>query len=178
MRVYTVDESNTEYDIILKSYANTGKADSWGMEFVFEQEFSDIWELTGNINFYRNRIHAYEGTLYFPYESTFTVEETTQNSWDFKLTNTLDLANGFQIQLTGIYFAPVNIPQGRQLSRGSIDLGIKKVLWDGKVEMTLSFSDILNTYGIRQEIEGDGFDALYENYYETQVISLGVKYKF
>jgi hypothetical protein len=178
MRVYTVDESNAEYDIILKTYANTGKEDSWGMEFVFEQEVSDIWELTGNINFYRNHINAYVGTLYFPYESTFTVEESTQNSWDFKLTNTLNLANGFEIQLTGIYFAPVNIPQGKQLSRSSIDLGIKKALWDGKVEMTLSASDIFNNYGIRQEIEGDGFDALYENYYETQVISLGVKYKF
>jgi len=178
MRVYTVDESNTEYDIILKSYANTGKTDSWGMELVFGQELSDIWELTGNINFYRNHIHAYEGTLYFPYENTFTVEETTQNSWDFKLTSTLDLANGFQVQLAGIYFAPVNIPQGKQLSRSSIDLGIKKALWDGKVEMTLSASDILNDYGIRQEIEGDGFDVLYENYYETQVIRLGAKYKF
>jgi hypothetical protein len=178
MRVYTEDESNTEYDIILKSYANTGKATNRGMEFVFEQEFFDIWELAGNINFYQNHINAYEGTLYFPYERTFTVEETTQNSWGFKLTSTLDLAKEFQIQLTGIYFAPVNIPQGRQLSRGSIDLGIKKALWGGKVEMTLSFSDILNTYGIRQEIEGDGFDVLYENYYETQVISLGAKYKF
>jgi outer membrane receptor protein involved in Fe transport len=178
MRVYTVDESNTEYDIILKSYANTGEADSWGMEFIFGQALFDIWKLTGNINFYQNHIHAYEGTLYFPYEHTFTVAETTQNSWDFKLTNTLDLPKELQVQLTGIYFAPVNIPQGRQLSRGSIDLGIKKTLWAGKVEMTLSASDILNTYGIRQEIEGDGFDVLYENYYETQVISLGVKYKF
>jgi hypothetical protein len=44
--------------------------------------------------------------------------------------------------------------------------------------MTLSASDIFNNNGIRQEIEGDGFDALYENYCETQVIRLGAKYKF
>jgi len=178
MRVYTEDESNTDYDIILKSYANTGKAANRGMELVFGQELFDIWELTGNINFYQNHIDAYQGTLYFPYEHTFTVEETTQNSWDFKLSSTLELPKEFQIQLTGIYFAPVNIPQGRQLSRGSMDLGIKKAFWSGKLEMTLSASDILNTYGIRQEIQGDGFHVLYENYYETQVISLGAKYKF
>jgi len=178
IRVYTMDESNTDYDIILKSYANTGKATNMGMELVFGQEFYDIWELTGSINFFQNHIYAYEGTLYFPYEHQFTVEDTKENSWNFKLTSTLELPDDFQIQLTGIYFAPVNIPQGRQLSRGSIDLGIKKVFWSGKVEMTLSASDILNTYGIRQEIAGDGFSAFYENYYETQVIRLGVKYKF
>jgi hypothetical protein len=106
------------------------------------------------------------------------VDESTQNSWDFKLSSTLELPEEFQIQLTAIYFAPVNIPQGKQLSRGSIDLGIKKVLWGGKLEMILSASDILNTYGIRQEIRGDGFSVEYENYYETQVVSLGAKYRF
>lgn len=148
------------------------------MELVFAQEFFGIWELTGSVNFFQNHILPHEGTLYFPYEHAFTVDETTQNSWDFKLNSTLELPEEFQIQLTGIYFAPVNIPQGRQLSRGSFDLGIKKALWSGKVEMTLSASDIFNTYGIRQEFQGDGFTVEYENRYETQVISLGAKYKF
>jgi outer membrane receptor protein involved in Fe transport len=178
MRVYTEDETNTEYDIILKSYANTGQSASRGMELVLGQELLDAWKLSGSINFYQNHIDAYEGTLYFPYEHMFSVEKSTRNSWDFKLNSTWELPKEFQIQLTGIYFAPVNIPQGKQLSRGSIDLGIKKALWSGKLEMTLSASDILNTYGIRQEIRGDGFDVLYQNYYETQVISLGAKYKF
>ncbi len=178
MRIYTIDASNADYDIILKSYANTGEARNMGLELVFGQELFDIWELTGSINFYQNHIFPYQGTLYFPYEHQFTVEDTKQKSWDFKLTSTLELPNDFQIQLTGIYFAPVNIPQGRQLARGSIDMGIKKMLWSGKLELTLSVSDILNTYGIRQEITGEGFTALYENFYETQVISLGMKYKF
>ncbi len=178
MRVYTQDESNTDYDIVLKSYANTGRASNKGLELVFGQEFFDIWELRGNINFYQNLIQAFEGTLLFPYEHQFTVDKTEELTWDFKLSSTLDLPKDFQIQLTGIYFAPKNIPQGRQLSRSSIDLGVKKMIWDGKVELILSFSDILNQYGIQQEITGDGFTALYQNYYETQVISLGLKYKF
>ena len=39
----------------------------------------------------------------------------------------------------------------------------------------LPFSNIFNDFGLRQEIKGDGFDALYENYCETQVVRLGVK---
>jgi hypothetical protein len=49
---------------------------------------------------------------------------------------------------------------------------------EGNGDLTLSFSDIFNDFGIRQEYYGDGFTALYENYYETQVVRIGFKYRF
>jgi len=49
---------------------------------------------------------------------------------------------------------------------------------NGKGEILFSFSDIFNRFGIRQELQGDGFSALYENYFETQVVRAGFKYKF
>jgi len=48
----------------------------------------------------------------------------------------------------------------------------------GAQDITFSASDIFNNFGIRQEIYGDGFTAMYENYYETQVFRVGLKYKF
>jgi hypothetical protein len=45
-------------------------------------------------------------------------------------------------------------------------------------ELVLSVTDLLNDFGIKQYIDGDGFDAVYENYYETQVVSLGLTYQF
>ncbi len=178
MRVYTQDTSNTEYDIILKSYANTGEATNLGFELVFSQAILNFWKLSGNINFYQNKIKAYTGTLYFPYEHNFDVDYTTDETWDFKIINTFDLPKELQIQLTGLYFAPKNMPQGRQLSRSSIDFGLKKKLWQGKGEFTLAFTDIFNQFGLREEINGNGFTANYENYYETQVLRIGLKYKF
>ena len=83
-----------------------------------------------------------------------------------------------QIQLTAIYLAPKNTPQGRQLSRSSIDLGVKKNIWKNKGELTFSFSDIFNTFGIREEITEKDFTALYENYFETQVVRVGMKWKW
>ena len=94
------------------------------------------------------------------------------------MNNQIDLPQGFQFQLTGVYYAPKYIPQGKQLARSSVDLGIKKGVLNGRGELTFSFSDIFNNFGLRQEIVGDGFTALYENYYETQVARLGFKYKF
>ncbi len=45
-------------------------------------------------------------------------------------------------------------------------------------EFVFSFTDIFNDFGIKQHIVGDGFTAVYENYYETQVISVGLNYEF
>ncbi|MFC2079847.1 TonB-dependent receptor domain-containing protein [Bacteroidota bacterium] len=178
MRVYTQDTSNTDYDVILKSYSNTGEATNIGFELVFSQELMNFWKLSGNVNLYQNKINAYTGTLFFPYEHTFDVEQTRDNTWDFKIISTFSLPNEFQLQLTGMYIAPKNMPQGKQLARSSIDFGLKKTILQGKGEFTLAFTDIFNQFGLRQEILGDGFSAVYENYYETQVIRIGMKYKF
>jgi outer membrane receptor protein involved in Fe transport len=178
MRVYTQDKTNTTYDIILKSYANTGKATNKGIELVVSQQVAKFWKFSGNMNVFQNKIFDYQGELLFPYPHQFTIDEKKDNTWDFKLINTFDLPKNIQIQLTGLYFAPKIIPQGKELSRSSIDLGLKKVVWKGKGEVTFAFTDIFNQYGIRQEIIGEGFNALYENYFETQMARLGLKYKF
>ena len=178
MRVYTKDTSNTLYDVIIKSYANTGEATNLGLELVFSQQIMNYWKLSGNINFYKNHIKHHSGKLLFPYEHIFEVDETTDNTWDFKIINTIDLPGKFQVQFTGLYFAPKNIPQGRQQARSSIDLGLKKKLLQEKGELTIAATDIFNRFGLRQEIRGDGFSAMYENYYETQMVRIGMKYKF
>jgi hypothetical protein len=145
---------------------------------VFSQQILEAWKLGGNMNYYQNKIASYTGTLLFPYEHIFTIEETKGDTWDFKLINTFSLPLNFEVQLTGLYIAAKNIPQGKELSRSSIDFGVKKTIWEGKGEINFSASDIFNKYGLRQEIKGEGFDVLYENYYETQILTLGLKYKF
>ena len=59
-----------------------------------------------------------------------------------------------------------------------MDLGISKTVMDDRGEITVSFVDVFNDFGIKQFIGGNGFDAIYENYYETQVLSLGFNYQF
>jgi hypothetical protein len=155
-----------------------GSAANRGLEFILNQTITKFWKLTGSINWYSNTIDSYSGMLLFPYERPFTIDNTSDNSADIKINNQFTLLKETQIQLTALYYTPKNIPQGKQLSRSSIDLGIKKKIINGKGELTCSFSDIFNDFGIRQEIKGDGFSAVYENYYETQILTLGFKYKF
>jgi len=178
MRVYTADTSNLNYDVIVKTYANTGKARNVGLELLFSQQILDVWKLSGNANIYRNTIDSYEGFLLFPYPHAFTIEPSAETTLDAKLSNTFTLNDRLELQLSAVYYAPKNIPQGRQLSRYSIDLGITQKIFKGRGEIAISASDLSNHFGIRQEIEGEGFSALYENYYETQVYRVGLKYKF
>jgi outer membrane receptor protein involved in Fe transport len=177
-RVFSIDNSNPDYDIVNRIYQNTGESTNTGIELLFSQDLTENWKLTASTNIYRNGINAYEGTLLFPFERSFIIEKSSNTAGDFKLSNTFTLPLDIEAQITGLYFSKRNIPQGEELARSSVDLGLKKTIWDKKGEITLSASDLFNNFGLRQRITGEGFTALYENYYETQIIRLGMKYKF
>lgn len=177
-RVYSIDVSDPNYSIVNKIYQNVGSGSNTGFELLFAQNIGKIWRLSTGLNWYTNVVDAYQGTLLFPTPRTFNIEKTTEQTWDLKVNNQIVISDLTEIQLTGVYMAPKNIPQGRQLARSSIDLGIKHNIWNKKGELTLGFTDIFNGFGIRQEITGEGFDATYENYFETQIIRVGLRYKW
>ncbi|MCK7591345.1 TonB-dependent receptor [Subsaxibacter sp. CAU 1640] len=178
LRIFSVDNSNPQYDIVNRIYSNVDSSTNSGIEILFSQDISSFWKLTASANLYINHIDAYQGTLLFPTERTFNIETSNDEAGDFKISNSFNLPKELELQLTGLWYSPRNIPQGEELARSSIDLGLKKSIWDKKGEITLSASDLFNNFGLRQRIKGEGFTALYENYYETQIIRLGMKYKF
>ena len=178
LRIYAIDEHSADYSIINKVYENTGKTTNTGMELIAEQRISKVWRVSGSFNFFHNRISAYDGILYFPYERPFFISKSDDNTWYAKINNQYSIGGSCQIQLSGVYFAPMNIPQGRRLGRGGIDIGFKKNFYKDRMELLISMRDILNTMAIKETVYNDGFEATYENYYETQVITAGVKVKF
>ncbi len=178
MRIFSIDDSDPDYDIVNRIYQNTGSATNTGIELLFSQDITNTFKVSASFNGYRNVIDAYQGILLFPFGRSFSIDESTDVVWNAKLTSEFVLPWEVSAQLTGVYHSEMNIPQGEQLARSSVDFGLKRIIWDKKGELTLAATDILNTFGIRQELNGDGFEALYENYFETQVIRLGMKYRF
>ncbi|MEQ8552171.1 MAG: TonB-dependent receptor [Cyclobacteriaceae bacterium] len=176
-RVYTEDTTSI-YNVVVKSYANTGSMNHSGLELIVSQEFSEVWKVSGNLNLYNIRINEFTGQLLFPYKHSFEINEDSDLTWDLKVVNTFKVSNQLQLQLTGLYAADKSIPQGRQLSRSSVDFGAQQKLFKGKGELTISMSDIFNRYGLRQEIDGIGFVADYQNFYETQSLRVAFKYRF
>ena len=177
MRIFSIDDSNPDYDIVNRIYQNTGRATNTGLEVLLSQDITQYWSLSGTVNWYSNAIDNYQGTVLFPFVRPFVIDATTANAWNAKFTSELSLPNEFTFQLTGVYYSDKNIPQGKELSRSSVDLGIKKNLWNKKAELTFSATDIFNRFGIRQEVRNEGFTATYQNYFETQIFRFGLIYK-
>ena len=175
-RIYLQDPDHPE--ITIKAYDNLGRATHTGIELVFDQKVTKRWNLSGSVNLYSNTIFAHAGTIQFPRSQDYTIERRTDTPMFAKLSNRFKLPWEIQAELSAIYYSKKNIGQGQELSRGSVDLGLKKVFLNNRLETILSATDLFNMMGIRQDIRSDGFRVEYRNFYETQVITLGAKYKF
>jgi len=176
-RVYTND--TTALTTIINTIPqNLGKGENLGFEMALEQKITEKWEINGSFNWYTNTINAFSGTSLYPYPQLFSFKESKSNTWSCKLNSNLNLPHQADFQLSVVYYAPNIIPQGKIKERYSIDFGLKKHAMKGKAEISLSATDLLNTFAIRKSIMGDGFNLTAYNFYETQVVTLGMKLKF
>ncbi|UXP32668.1 TonB-dependent receptor family protein [Reichenbachiella agarivorans] len=170
----TVDSTNLIYAV----FQNIGKSYNSGLEIVFSQEVNDWLLLNLNLNGYHNQINAYTVTNLYPVENVFSVDKQEMFSGNIKLNSTFQISSRIEAQLTAIYLAPDLIPQGRIGARYTLNMGIKSSIQDGKGELFLNATDLLNSMVIKQTIDGNNFSYTSSNYYETQVIRLGYNYKF
>ena len=164
--------------LIYAIFQNAGKSYNSGVEFIYEQDVSDMYAFNFNANAYRNQINAFSVLNLYPSENIFSADTQKITSGTVKLNNTFHFNKNLDAQLTASYLAPDIIPQGKREAMFSIDLGLKKSIQKGRGELFFNATDILNTMVIKQEIQGETFSYTSNNYYETQVIRLGYNYKF
>lgn len=164
--------------LIYAVFQNAGKSYNSGIEAIWNQKVSKVYSFNVNGNLYRNQINAFTVENLYPVPNTFSAERQTAVSGNIKFNNTFKFFKGFDAQLTAVYLAPDIIPQGKISSRFSIDMGVKKSIQNGKGELFLNASDLLNTMVVKKQIQGSGFRYTSNDYYETQVIRLGYSYKF
>jgi hypothetical protein len=148
------------------------------MELVLSRTLSERLSLNVNVNGYYNQIDAYRVVNLYPVENTFSAAQQQILSGSAKVNALFRAPGAIEAQVTAIYLAPDVIPQGRIAARFSLDAGIKKEIQQGKGELTVNASDLLNTMVIRKTINGKSFRYISSDYYETQVIRGGYSYKF
>ena len=51
-------------------------------------------------------------------------------------------------------------------------------MMDERAELLFTFTDIFNDFAVEREIDGQGFTALYQNFLETQVATVGLRFRF
>jgi hypothetical protein len=177
-RIYAIDNSNPNYDVINKLYKNVGRATQTGVQLVAEQQVSTPWRLSGSLNWYVHDIDAIQTTLLFPYERPFFAPGSRDRTWDLTVNNRFRLSSGQELQLSYINYAARNAHQGRERARSSLDLSASWPLRNQRGDVTFTFTDMLADFGVRREFDGEGFNALYENLKETQTVRVRTRVRF
>ena len=170
----TVPGSN----LIYATFQNVNKSFNSGVEMVLAQEVSKSYSFNINLNAYRNQIDAFTVLNKYPISRIFSADRQQIFSGNIKVNNTFHFQKSIDAQFTAIYLAPDIIPQGKINARFSLDLGLKKVIQNGKGELFFNATDLLNTMIIKREIQGEGFSYTSDDYYETQVVRVGYNFKF
>ncbi|WP_273212563.1 TonB-dependent receptor domain-containing protein [Runella zeae] len=170
----TVPGSTLIYSIM----QNAGKSYMSGLEMVWSQKINERFSFNLNLNGYRNQINAFSVVNQYPQLNTFVAPTESLWSGNIKWNGILHLPNQFDFQVSAIYLAPDLIPQGSIGQRFALDMGLKKLMQNGKQELYINASDLLNTMQIKKTIKGMGFSYVSTDYYETQVIRFGYNYKF
>jgi hypothetical protein len=173
-RIYAIDESNAQYDIVNRIFANTGKASNTGAELIAYWKPAANATVTASFNGFAIHRDPAQITLLFPYVRTITLAETDDFTWDGKLGLEWALGASTKVQVNGSYFAKREIAQGSQDARGALDFSVSREIGD-QLTASLIANDIFNTLGTRTFVEGVGFDNVFENFYETQRIMLSVE---
>jgi outer membrane receptor protein involved in Fe transport len=165
-------------NIIYNIYQNAGLSYNTGLEWIVQQSVSKWFSFNANLNVYRNVIDAFTVENKYPVPSVFSAAKTTYTAGNAKLNLAFKFPKQLDLQVTSIYLAPDIIPQGRIAARFSVNLGLKKTIQDGKGELFLNGTDVLNTLRIQKTITGSGFSYTTTDYYETQAFRVGYSWKF
>lgn len=164
--------------LLYNVFQNAGRSWNTGGEFVWQQTVSKRLSLSANANVYRNTFGAFSVVNQYPVPTTYSAKQQQLVSGNFKLNASVKLPGNWETQLSSVYLAPDLLPQGRIGSRYALDLGLKKSIQQGKGELVLNATDLLNTMQIRKAIEGTNFRLESTDYLETQVIRVGYSRKF
>lgn len=164
--------------LLYNVFQNAGRSRSTGSEFVWQQALTPNLSLTANASAYQKTIDAFTVVNKYPVPVTYSAERQQLTSGNAKLDLGLKLARGWQAQVSNVYLAPDLLPQGRIESRFSFDMGLKKSISQGKGEIVVNATDLLNTMQLRRTTRGTDFSFVSTDYLETQLVRVGYSWKF
>ncbi len=164
--------------LLYNVFQNGGRSWSTGAELVWQQTVSPALSLNANANVYRRAIAAFTVVNQYPVPVPYSAARQELTSGNVKLNAVVRLPREWQTQLSTVYFAPDLLPQGRIGSRYGVDVGMKKSVQQGRGEIVVNATDLLNTMQAERTIRGTDFRLVSTDYLETQVVRVGYSWKF
>jgi outer membrane receptor protein involved in Fe transport len=151
--IQRVSPPATAEGFIFSRPENLGLQRAFGVEVNANQDFTDWYRLSGNVNFFRQKI---EGSAYGENLDAETVSFTT------RLSNNIKIKDKLMMQINFNYQAPVQQSQGRREAITVVDIGLSKDLWDKKGTLSLSAQDLFNSRKYRFETNTSNYSSYSE----------------
>jgi outer membrane receptor protein involved in Fe transport len=164
--------------ILYNVFQNAGRSWITGSELVWQQTLSRTVSLSTNANVYRTTIGAFSVLNRYPAPVTYRADTESLVSGTFKVNANLMLPRRIDARVSSIYLAPDLFPQGRVGARYALDVGLRRSVQQGRGEVVLNATDLLNTNQLRRTLRGTDFRYVSTDYLETQAVRLGYTRKF
>ncbi len=163
-RIERVDSTGVSYT----RPENFAKNDSYGLELIGNVTPVKIWNISGNLNFFRSMTEG---------EANDIVYKTDYYTLTGRINNKLSIQKGFDVQVSANYMGPMDTPQGIRRASWTVDLGASKDMMKNKATLSLSIRDLFATRRYSFETFGDTFYSDSEFRWGTTTITLNFNYR-
>ncbi|WP_339874800.1 TonB-dependent receptor [uncultured Algoriphagus sp.] len=139
------------------------------------------FELINQVQIVKNLDATLTGNLFYSKINAENIEEDFSNenfSWTLNLLANWLVPNWFNVQVQGNYRGPIVLPQGQIEPQYSLNVGLRKDLFNGKATISANVSDVFNTRNFRITTNNPRFDEKRVFQRETRVGTLAFTYRF
>ncbi|SFA72105.1 TonB-dependent receptor domain-containing protein [Algoriphagus aquimarinus] len=139
------------------------------------------FELINQIQVFNNLDATLTGNLFYSKINAENIEQDFSNenfSWTLNLLANWLIPNWFSVQAQGNYRGPIVLAQGQIEPQYSLNMGLRKDIFNGKATISANVSDIFNTRNFRITTTNPRFDEKRVFQRETRVGTLAFTYRF
>ncbi len=172
--------------VLYSTFDNVAKGENYGVEFIWTQPVTKWWRLVANFSYFRIKLNGQgivnvnqDGTSWTSrIMSSFTFWDKTQLQVVFNYNSpTIMMSGGMGFGGSGRYGTQA-IAQGKIYEMYGLDLGLRKDFFGDKLSVNLRLSDVFNTRKFKGEVNGEGFNSIFDRKMDSRVLYIGISYKF
>ncbi len=153
---------------------NIDRSISYGLDFTTYTSITNNWDLylLSSLFYYDNQ--------FFAIESDNVLSSTDQWSLYSQIVNYLSFLSDKSLtaDIAYLYISPLVEGASSFNERSSLDINIKKVLWNNRASVSVGVTDLFNTLNVNQTTKYLNQDLLLKSRLENRLITFGFNYKF
>lgn len=163
--VSVLDSNNVTFT----SYYNLSNSQDYGIELIASKDFFKFIKINANYSWFKS---TFDGS------AKHNIPKTDDYTWTAKLNMNINITKDFFLQIISNYRAPVIMAQGKKKETYFTDIALRKDFLKDKLSVNARMSDVFATREYSSTTYGEGFTYASTHKRESQVVYLGISYKF